>query len=89
MNSEKFMLIAKDMVKRYEIENNSNAIVKYGKPEPYIVWFCYELGHMKALLSTQLPNNMYYEITYNSAKDQIYFDAYTKVENIAYNATVE
>lgn len=36
----------------------------------------------KALLSTDLPDGMYYESTYNGVKNEIYFDAYKKVENI-------
>lgn len=84
MKSEKFMEIAKDLVKEYELKNNRIMTKEYGEPKPYIVWFAYELGHMKALLSTQLPNHMYYEVTYNSSLDEIYFDSYTKVENIKY-----
>lgn len=48
-----------------------------------IVWYCKTLQNAKALLSTPLPDGMFYEITYNGDKDEIYFDAYHKVENIA------
>ena len=33
------------------------------------------------LLSTTLPDGMYYEVTYNKAKDEFYLDAYKKFEN--------
>lgn len=34
----------------------------------YVVWSCKTLGNNKALLSTNIPDGMYYEITYNGAK---------------------
>lgn len=42
----------------------------------YIVWQCYILGNAKWLISTSLPDGMYYEVTYNKQKDEFYFDAY-------------
>jgi hypothetical protein len=48
----------------------------------YVVWFCYILGGWKALLSTTLPDGMYYEVTYNYTKRETYLDAYKKFENI-------
>ncbi len=47
----------------------------------FIVWDCYILGNVKALLSTTLMDGMYYEVTYNKATNEIYFDAYKKFEN--------
>ena len=48
----------------------------------YMVWYAKTLQNAKALLSTTLPDGMYYEITYNGDKDEYYFDAYKKFENI-------
>lgn len=42
---------------------------------------CYILGNVKWLLSTTLPDDMYYEVTYNKVKDEFYLDAYKKFEN--------
>lgn len=56
--------------------------VTFGPDEVYVVWFGYTLGHWKALLSTTLPDGMYYEVTYNSTKCETYIDAYKKFENI-------
>ena len=39
------------------------------------------LGNAKWLLSTTLPDGMYYEVTYNKIKDEFYLDAYKKFEN--------
>lgn len=50
----------------------------------YIVWFSKTLQNWKALVSTNLPDGMYYEVTYNGDKNEIYLDAYKKFQNIKY-----
>ena len=47
----------------------------------FIVWQCKTLQNNKALASTTLFDGMYYEITFNGDKNEIYFDAYKKWEN--------
>ena len=47
----------------------------------YIVWQCKTLQNHKALLSTTLRDGMYYELTYNGDKQELYLDAYKKFEN--------
>jgi hypothetical protein len=47
----------------------------------YVVWFCKTLQNWKALLSTTLSDGMYYEITFNGDKNELYLDAYKKWEN--------
>lgn len=51
----------------------------------YVVWSTKVLQNNKALLSTTVPDGMYYELTYNGDKGQLYFDAYKKFENIMYD----
>lgn len=48
----------------------------------YIVWFCKTLQNWKCLLSTSMPDQMYYEVTYDGDKKQAYLDTYKKVVNI-------
>lgn len=48
----------------------------------YVVWFCYILGGWKCLVSTTLPDGMYYEVTYDKSKNSIYLDAYKKFDNV-------
>ena len=47
----------------------------------YIVWKCKALQNWKYLLSTTLPDGMYYELTFNGDKNEWYLDAYKKFEN--------
>lgn len=47
----------------------------------YVVWYCKTLQNFKALISTTLHDGMYYEVTYNGDKEEIYLDAYKKFEN--------
>ncbi len=49
--------------------------------EVFVVWSCKTLQNYKALINTSLPDGMYYEITYNGDKNELYFDAYKKFEN--------
>ena len=47
----------------------------------YCVWFCKTLQNWKALVSTVVPDGLYYEITYNGDKDEAYLDVYKKWDN--------
>lgn len=48
----------------------------------YVVWWCKTLQNWKALVSTTLPDGMYYEVTYNGDKHETYLDAYKKFDNV-------
>lgn len=48
----------------------------------YVVWFCKTLRNWKCLLSTTVPDGMYYEVTYNGDRSETYIDAYKKFENV-------
>ena len=54
---------------------------KISENEVYVVWSCKALHNNKALLSTTLHDGMYYELTYNGDKGELYVDAYKKFEN--------
>ena len=56
------------------------------KDDVYIVWFCKTLQNFKVLLSTTLPDGMYYEITFDGDKNKYYLDAYKKWKNISIKA---
>lgn len=79
MNYQK---IAREIVLNYankHIDKTDNVQIKLD--DVYVVWFCKTLQNWKALLSTTLPDGMYYEVTYNGDKKEVYLDAYKKFEN--------
>lgn len=83
MSNEDFLLKAKTLVKEYtnsHLDVTDNAHIETS--QVYIVWSCKTLQNSKALLSTTVPDGMYYEVTYNGDKNEIYFDVYKKFENI-------
>lgn len=47
----------------------------------YIVWQCKTLQNWKALAATWMPDGLYFEITYNGDKGELYLDAYRKEAN--------
>ncbi len=59
--------------------------VTFGEDEVYIVWACFILGNWKCLISTTLPDGMYYEVTWNDVADEMYLDAYKKFDNVKVN----
>lgn len=54
-------------------------------PEPefdvFTVWKAKILQNWKYLISSTLPDGMYYELTYNGDKKEWYMDVYKKFEN--------
>ena len=48
----------------------------------YVVWFSKTLQNWKALVSTNVSDGIYYEVTYNGDKKETYLDAYKKWENV-------
>ena len=86
MDTKKFLDFAIQSVVDYFNGRVDATDRKALKPEDvYIVWSCKTLGNNKALLSTNVSDGMYYEITYNGAKQEAYFDAYKKWENKCIN----
>lgn len=82
MGNTEFIKLSKEIVKDYANEHMDKTDNReINEDDVYVVWNAYILGNQKALISTTLSDGMYYEVTYNSAKDEIYFDAYKKWEN--------
>lgn len=82
MGSKQFIEKCKEIVKQYAEEHldKSDVIPNF---DVFVVWQCKTLQNNKALLSTSLSDGMYYELTYNGDKKELYFDAYKKFENKA------
>lgn len=87
MQSDAFMKKAKELVIDYfnnlhDKTNVPSTIIT--EKDVFIVWFNFTLRNMKALLSTTVPDGMYYEITYDYKFNSIYFDAYKKFDHKAF-----
>ena len=78
MGNDEFLKIAEEEVRRYTNEQYLEEPQCY---DVYVVWVCKTLQNNKALLSTTLSDGMYFEVTYNGDKKELYFDAYHKLEN--------
>ncbi len=90
MDSNKFIPKAKELVAEYANQHLDVTDDKHiSTDDVYVVWSCKTLQNSKALLSTTLYDGMYYELTYNGDKDEIYFDAYKKFENRVINCNPE
>lgn len=84
MDSEKFIQLCKEEVVKYANEHLDKTDKKeVTKDDVFIVWLSKTLQNSKALVSTTLSDGMYYELTYNGDKEEVYFDAYKKWENKA------
>lgn len=82
MDSQRFIDKCKGIVADYANEHLDKSDNKQIiKEDVFVVWSCKTLQNSKALLSTTLFDGMYYELTYNGDKKEIYFDAYKKWEN--------
>lgn len=81
--NDSFMNKAKDVVVNYfNKKNDITNKTKLTKDDVFIVWFCKTLQNWKALVSTTIPDGIYYEVTYNGDKHETYLDVYKKWENV-------
>lgn len=78
--SKPMNLIAKSIVSNYISEHLDKSDPEQ-EFDVYIVWQCKTLQNWKFLISSSLPDGMYYEMTYNGDKKEWYLDAYKKFEN--------
>lgn len=72
--------IAVNLVKDYIISNLDKED-KVPNFKLFIVWKCKVLQNWKYLISSTLPDGMYYELTYNGDREEWYLDAYKKFDN--------
>lgn len=73
----------KQNAEHYNIDTNTIDPIEITVDDVYVVWYCFVLGGWKALISTTVPDGMYYECTYNKEKFEMYLDAYKKFDNVA------
>lgn len=82
MGNDDFQKLAKQVVVEYFNKNaDKTESKKITEDDVFIVWSCKTLQNNKALVSTNVSDGMYYEITHNGDKQETYVDAYKKWEN--------
>ena len=82
MINKNTMKLIKEIVRDYTNEHiDKTDKMQITVDDVYVVWFCKTLQNWKALASTTVPDGMYYELTYNGDKDEMYLDAYKKFVN--------
>ena len=82
MGGDKFLKLCKGIVVDYfntHVDKTDNKQIT--EDDVFVVWSCKTLQNNKALVSTTVSDGMYYEITYNGDKNEVYLDAYKKWEN--------
>ncbi|EAC4967771.1 hypothetical protein AC077_00425 [Listeria monocytogenes] len=99
MDNQEFINLCKEKVLEYVNVGYVNAgyivgwedsfINLYSIDNIFVVWSCKTLQNNKALLSTERPDGMYFELTYNGDKKELYFDAYKKEKNILYKLSTK
>ena len=77
--TKKFKQIVVDYYNN-RVDATDNALIT--EEDVFVVWFCKTLQNCKALLSTNVADGMYYEVTYNGDKNETYLDAYKKWKNV-------
>lgn len=80
--AEDFQTKAKRLVKEYRVTKFDKSDGEVPNFEVYVVWFSKTLQNWKALISTTLSDEMYYEVTYNGDKEETYLDVYKKFNNV-------
>ena len=78
MDNGKCIEICKNEVVKY---TNDHLDKQISSDDVYVVWLTKALQNNKALLSTTLLDGMYYELTYNGDKNELYIDVYKRFEN--------
>jgi hypothetical protein len=76
--------VARTLIVKYfndRVEKTDGVVITIG--DVYVVWFCKTLENWKALLSTTVPDGMYYEVTHSGNAKETYIDAYKKFDNVA------
>lgn len=79
-NNQEMITLAKQVVlNRLNATRPVNS--QYTLDDMYIVWFCKTLQNWKALVSTDVKDGLYWEVTYNGTKEELYVDMYTQMEH--------
>lgn len=90
MDNNKFLKLCKRKVVEYfNGRKDKTDQFEITEDDVFVVWICKTLHHNKALLSTTVSDGMYYELTFNGLRSELYFDAYKKWQNIRFEVDVD
>lgn len=82
MNEKEFVALVKRTVADYANQHLDKTDGKQiTEDDVFIVWMCKTLQNSKAMAGTTLFDGMYYELTFNGNKQELYVDAYKKWQN--------
>lgn len=79
---EKATRIVYEYAKKHMGKSDRGSYPDFAIDHVKLVWFNYTLGGWKAMLITTLPDDHYYEVTYDKEMNLTYLDAYVKFENV-------
>ena len=83
MQEREFVALCRKAVVDY-FNSQADSTDKNGRiteDDVFVVWLCKTLQNNKALLSTTVPDGLYYEFTWNGDKNEGYLDVYKKWKN--------
>lgn len=78
MTENKFLKLCRKYIADYY------GLSEYNADDIYAVWVCKILQNNKALLSTNNPDGLYFECTYNGDKHELYLDVYKRQKNTCF-----
>ena len=87
MKNKTFNDIYMDAIKKAVVMNMNQDIKRvdgeqeFTTDDVYICWFAKTLQNWKALVSTDVRDGKYYEVTVNGDKREFYVDSYNKEKN--------
>lgn len=81
MGSKEFLEICKEHIIEYKDKADNTSL---SVENMYVVWHCKTLQNYKTLLTTNIPDGMYYELTFNGNKNELYMDVYKKWQNMCF-----
>lgn len=80
--AEKIKAIALKLVERNVQDTRDRSVYPCGIDfELAVVWQCWILGNMKFLITSDLPDGKYYEVTYSTEMEEFYLDVYVRVHS--------
>lgn len=83
MSNVKFVKLAKKIVGDwYEKERSKETNTLIDENDICVVWLCKALQNNKALLTTELPDGLLFEVTYDGRRREVYLNVYSKIETM-------